>query len=41
MDRITYEQGGWILHMIDAPSGYPVARVRRSKKPESFDDAKT
>ena len=32
MDVITYEQGVWILHLIDLFSRYSVACVRRSKK---------
>lgn len=39
MDLITYEQGIWILHLIDLFSRYSVACVRRSKKQEVMIDA--
>ena len=32
MDQITYEEGVWILNLIDLFSRYSVACVRRSKK---------
>ena len=39
MDLITYEQGVWILHLIDLFSRYSVACVRRSKKQDVMVDA--
>ena len=39
MDLITYEQGIWILHLIDLFSRYSVACVRRSKKQDVMIDA--
>ncbi|XP_057303171.1 uncharacterized protein LOC130640668 [Hydractinia symbiolongicarpus] len=39
MDLITYEQGIWILHLIDLFSRYSVACVRNSKKQVVMIDA--
>ena len=39
MDLITYNQGIWILHLIDLFSRYSAACVRRSKKQEVIIDA--
>lgn len=39
MDLITYQQGVWILHLVDVFSRYSVACVRTSKKPSSIIDA--
>ena len=39
MDLITYEQGVWILHLVDLFSRYSAACVRRSKKQEVIVDA--
>lgn len=39
MDLITYEQGVWILHLIDLFSRYSAACVRRSKKQDVMVDA--
>ena len=39
MDLITYEQGVWVLHLIDLFSRYSAACVVRSKKQEVMIDA--
>ena len=39
MDLITYQQGTWILHLIDLFSQYSVACVRHSKKQDVIVDA--